>query len=150
MSKQLRQETILRLVRQKPIVNQQVLQQELHKVGFEATQATLSRDLSELGLVKTAEGYKLPAQVLEPAHATNSELRRMLREFMRDASAANNLLVVKTPTGSANALGIALDKAALPEIVGTVAGDDTILVVTRSAATARSLRKKFLHLVSQN
>lgn len=150
MSKQLRHETILRLVRQKPIVNQQVLQQELHKVGFEATQATLSRDLSELGLLKTAEGYKLPAQVLEPTHATNSELRRMLREFMRDASAANNLLVVKTPTGSANALGIALDKAALPEIVGTVAGDDTILVVTRSAATARSLRKKFLHLVSQN
>ncbi|MBZ5534457.1 MAG: ArgR family transcriptional regulator [Acidobacteriia bacterium] len=150
MTKQLRHEAILRLVRLKPVPNQQVLQQELRKVGLEATQATLSRDLSELGLVKTVEGYKLLAQVIEPPHASNSELRRMLREFMREATAANNLLVVKTPTGSANALGIALDNAALAEIVGTVAGDDTILVVTRSAATARSLRRKFFHLVSSN
>lgn len=147
MTKQLRQETIIRLVRQKPIGNQLTLQQELNRLGLRATQATLSRDLTELGLVKTSEGYKLPAQVGESVHATNSELKRMFREFMREASAANNLVVLKTPTGSANALGIALDKAALPEVVGTVAGDDTILVVTRSAATARSLRKKFLSLV---
>ncbi|MGB7622767.1 MAG: ArgR family transcriptional regulator [Terriglobia bacterium] len=150
MTKQLRHESILRLVRLKPVPNQQTLQQELRKLGFEATQATLSRDLSELGLVKTGEGYKLLAQVVEAPHASNSELRRFLREFMREATAANNLLVVKTPTGSANALGIALDNAALPEIVGTVAGDDTILVVTRSAATARSLRRKFMNLVSSN
>lgn len=148
MTKQLRLENILRLVRQKPIPNQLVLRQELSRLGLETTQATLSRDLSELGLVKTGEGYKLPAQVSETPHASNSELRQRLREFMREATAANNLLVVKTPTGSANALGIALDKASLPEIVGTVAGDDTILVVTRSAATARGLRKKFMNLVS--
>ena len=65
MTKQLRHETILRLVRHKPIPNQQALQQELQRLGLEATQATLSRDLSELGLVKTGEGYKLPAQVAE-------------------------------------------------------------------------------------
>jgi transcriptional regulator of arginine metabolism len=148
MSKQLRQETILKLVRQRPISNQEALQQELSRLGLQATQATLSRDLAELGLVKTTEGYKLPAQILEPAHGSNHELKHMLLEFMREATSANNLLVVKTPTGSANALAIALDKASLPEIVGTVAGDDTILVVTRSAATARVLRKKFLDLVS--
>jgi transcriptional regulator of arginine metabolism len=147
MSKQLRHETILRLVRQKPIANQQALQQELAKSGLHTTQATLSRDLSELGLVKTGDGYKLPAQITESFHATHSELKRMLREFMREATPANNLVVVKTPAGNANALGIALDNAALPEIVGTVAGDDTILVVTRSAATARSVQKKFLNLV---
>jgi transcriptional regulator of arginine metabolism len=150
MTKQLRHESILRLVRLKPILNQQILQQELHKLGFEATQATLSRDLSELGLIKTGEGYRLLAQAMESPHASNSELRRSLREYMREATAANNLLVVKTPTGSANALGSALDNAALSEIVGTVAGDDTILVVTRSAATARSLRRKFMNLVSSN
>jgi transcriptional regulator of arginine metabolism len=148
MSKQLRQETILKLVRQRPISNQQVLQQELSRLGLQATQATLSRDLAEMGLLKTTEGYKLPAQILEPVHGSDHELKRMLREFMREATSANNLLVVKTPTGSANALAIALDKALLPEIVGTIAGDDTILVVTRSAATARVLRKKFLGLLS--
>ncbi len=148
MTKQLRHETILRLVRQRSVPNQQVLRQELEKNGITTTQATLSRDLSELGLVKTSEGYKLPAQLGETLHASNTELKRVLREFMREATAANNLLVVKTPVGSANALGIALDKASLPEVVGTVAGDDTILVVTRSAATARSLRKKFLNLVA--
>jgi transcriptional regulator of arginine metabolism len=148
MSKQLRQETILKLVRQRPISNQQVLQQELSRLGLQATQATLSRDLAEMALLKTTEGYKLPAQILEPVHGSDHELKRMLREFMREATSANNLLVVKTPTGSANALAIALDKALLPEIVGTIAGDDTILVVTRSAATARVLRKKFLGLLS--
>lgn len=148
MTKQLRQETILRLVRHKPIGNQLALQQELRKAGIQTTQTTLSRDLSELGLVKTGEGYKLPAQVVPESSAPLNELKRMLREFMREARAANNLVVVKTPTGSANALGIALDKATLPEIVGTVAGDDTILVVTRSASTARNLEKKFLNLVS--
>lgn len=147
MTKQLRHETILRVVRQKAVANQQALQQELARAGISATQATLSRDLTELGLVKTSEGYKLPAQIGELPHASNTELRRMLREFMREATPANNLVVVKTPVGSANALGIALDKASLPEVVGTVAGDDTILVVTRSAATARSLRRKFMNLV---
>ncbi len=117
-------------------------------MGIQATQATLSRDLSELGLVKTGEGYKLPAQVGEMIPSSNSELKRMLREFMREATPASNLVVVKTPVGSANALGIALDNASLPEVVGTVAGDDTILVVTRSAATARGLRKKLLSLVA--
>lgn len=148
MPKQLRQETILRLVRYKAITNQLALQHELRKTGIQTTQTTLSRDLADLGLVKTPEGYKRPAQIVPESSAPLNELKRMLREFMREAQAANNLVVVKTPTGSANALGIALDKAALTEIVGTVAGDDTILVVTRSASTARNLRKKFLNLVS--
>lgn len=147
MTKPLRQETILKLVRQAPIPNQHLLQVELKKAGLATTQATLSRDLAELGLVKTAEGYKLPAQVTELPPFANGDLKRVLREFLREASPANNLVVVKTPPGNANALGIALDKAALPEVVGTIAGDDTILVVTRSAATARSLRKKFLNWV---
>jgi len=147
MTKPLRQETILKLVRQAPIPNQHTLQQELRKAGLATTQATLSRDLSELGLVKTTDGYKLPAQVIDLPQSANGELKRTLREFMREASAANNLVVVKTPAGSANALSIALDKASLQEIVGTVAGDDTILVVTRSAATARSLRRKLLNWV---
>jgi len=93
------------------------------------TQATVSRDVHELRLVKTDRGYQtLTTQAAPPAPS----LSRMAREGIREMRPAQNMLVIKTPPGGAQSLGAALDAVGWPEIVGTVAGDDTILVISPS------------------
>jgi len=127
--KTLRQGQILKLVTREAIGNQDALCRRLRAGGLRVTQATVSRDVHELKLVKTERGYQpLVAEAAPPAPA----LPRMARESIRDIRAAQNLLVLKTPPGGAQSLAAALDAAGWAEVVGTVAGDDTILIISGS------------------
>ena len=143
MSKSYRQGQILKLIRAQPIRTQDELAQELRKAGIAATQVTLSRDLRELRLAKTAEGYReLEAEEIGP------ELRLLSAEFLHDIRAAQNLVVLKTSPGHANSVAVALDAEEWPEIVGTIAGDDTILVIAPDNATAEAVQKKLLQFLA--
>jgi len=140
MNKTFRQGQILKLIHAKSIFTQDDLAQELEKsFGIHTTQVTLSRDIRELGLLKTAEGYRQ----VEPV-AGGPEFATVAAEFLWDIRVAQNLAVLKTSPGNANALAVALDKEEWPEVVGTIAGDDTILVVAPDSETAIRLREKLL------
>jgi transcriptional regulator of arginine metabolism len=141
MNKAYRQEQILRLIRNRRITTQEHLAQELAELGIETTQVTLSRDIRELGLVKTTEGYR---QIGDAAAAPHSDFEAEAAELLTDVRMAQNLIVLRTRPGHANALAIALDQADWPEVVGTVAGDDTILVVTPDRRVASALHKKMV------
>ena len=135
MSKVSRQNVILELVQQESIANQEQLRKLLLRQGFDVTQATLSRDINELALVKTGDGYTLPRgeQSAEPGHHSTG---RLVREFVLEVREAQHLLVVKTATGSAPPGAAAMDGEGWPEVVGTVGGDDTILVISQSRKNA--------------
>jgi transcriptional regulator of arginine metabolism len=139
MNKGYRQAQILELVRRRPVHTQEDLAAELRERGIQTTQVTLSRDMKDLRLVKTPDGYR---PIDERPHAPHIEI--VLQEFLRDVRIAQNLLVLRTPPGSANALAVALDQEEWPDIVGTIAGDDTILVVARDNLRAAELRERFL------
>jgi transcriptional regulator of arginine metabolism len=144
MNKTFRQGQILKLIRSRPILTQEDLARELKQAfGIQTTQVTLSRDVRELGLLKTPEGYRQLSQAAGP------ELSTITAEFLQDARVAQNLIVLRTSPGNANALAAALDKEEWPEVVGTIAGDDTILVVAPDAATALKLRDRLLAFVER-
>jgi len=137
--KTLRQGQILRLVAREEIENQDDLCRRLRAEGLRVTQATVSRDVHELRLVKTERGYQTLAVQAAPAAPA---LPRMAREGIRDLRPAQNMLVIKTPPGGAQSLGAALDAEGWPEIVGTVAGDDTILVISGSTRQRLAAQKR--------
>jgi transcriptional regulator of arginine metabolism len=147
MSKFDRQGAILRLVRQRELGTQAEVAEALRSEGFDAVQTTVSRDIAQLGLVKTrgAEGrlvYALPgAADLDRL----SELTSALRRWAITLDATGNLTVIKTPPGFANALARAIDEAYLPDVVGTVAGDDTIFVAAREGLTGADLADELRH-----
>jgi transcriptional regulator of arginine metabolism len=144
-SKRLRQGQILKLVAEEEIASQDDLRRKLAQEGMRVTQATLSRDLQELRLVKTAEGYRaLPGADSEDD--AQSRLAHALKEFLLDVREAQNLLVLKTPPGGAQPLAAALDAGRLRQLAGTIAGDDTVLVVTPSRRAAVGLRKRMREL----
>ena len=143
MNKSFRQGQILRIIRDKEIHTQEELARSLSSLGIQTTQVTLSRDIRDLGLVKTTEGYK-PLSTEE----SGPELTDVVAEFMQDIRVAQNLVVVRTSPGNANSLAIAIDKEKLDEVVGTVAGDDTILVITPDSVTATAFRQKLLDFIS--
>jgi transcriptional regulator of arginine metabolism len=148
--KRYRQGQILKLIASGVIANQDELRRRLAQLKLRATQATLSRDLRELKLVKTPEGYKQlsgTAEEAAPVPAPLQALARALREFLLDIRPAENLLVLKTPPGGAQPLAAALDAEHSAEIAGTIAGDDTILVVTPTRKTREALQKKIEELV---
>jgi transcriptional regulator of arginine metabolism len=135
MSKLSRQNLILDLVQQEPVVNQEQLRKLLFRQGFDVTQATLSRDINELALVKTPAGYGISRgdQQAEPGYHSAG---RLVRGFVIEVREAQNLLVIKTATGSAQPVAAAIDSEGWAEIVGTVGGDDTILVISQSKKNA--------------
>jgi transcriptional regulator of arginine metabolism len=140
MNKTFRQGQILKLIRSKRILTQEDLAGELKQTsGIQTTQVTLSRDIRELGLLKTAEGYRQ----LAPSTA-GPDFGTLARELLQDVRMAQNLVVLRTSPGNANALAVALDKEDWPEVVGTIAGDDTILAIAPDAAIAGRLREKLL------
>ncbi|HEX5226141.1 MAG TPA: ArgR family transcriptional regulator [Bryobacteraceae bacterium] len=140
MNKAYRQGQILKLIRGRRIQTQDDLARELKdSYGIDTTQVTLSRDIRELGLLKTPEGYR---QV--EAGPTGPDLASVAAELLQDARVAQNLIVLRTSPGNANALAVALDKQDWPDVVGTIAGDDTILIVAPDSAAAEKLRKKLL------
>lgn len=143
MNKAFRQGQILNLIRAKSILTQDDLARELKETyGIHATQVTLSRDIRELGLLKTPDGYRQVA-----AGPAGPDLATITSEFLQDVRVAQNLIVLKTSPGNANTLAVALDKQQWPEIVGTLAGDDTILVVAPDGSAAAKLRDRLLGLV---
>jgi len=140
---------ILRLVSGERITNQEDLRRRLAQQRLRVTQATLSRDLQELKLVKTPDGYK-PAAVLPEEAAPLPPLARALSEFLLDIRPAENLLVLKTPPSGAQPLAAAADAAKFPEVAGTIAGDDTVLIITPDKKSRESLQRKIETLLGRS
>lgn len=138
-----RRQRILRLLERERVRNQAELQSRLAAAGIDVNQATLSRDLRDLGVVKGKDGYELPQAPLAPDSAHQS-LWHAVHAWLLAATAAQNLVVLRTPAGSAQPLGVALDQAALDGVVGTIAGDDTVLAVCSTAAKAKALVRRLL------
>ncbi|HWJ04503.1 MAG TPA: hypothetical protein VNS57_01785 [Steroidobacteraceae bacterium] len=134
----LRRDAIVRILRQSEVSRQAELVELLREAGFEATQSSISRDLRELGVVKGADRYLIPAveDALTPSHFET------VRTFVKGYQAAGpTLTVLRTAVGTAQSVAIALDKARWPEVVGTIAGDDTIFIATESARAQRQLHE---------
>jgi transcriptional regulator of arginine metabolism len=144
MTKTYRQGQILKLIRANKILTQDDLAQELAKQGIAATQVTLSRDIRDLRLVKTRDGYQeiVPEEV-------GPQFSILAGEFLKDVLRAQNLVVLKTSPGHANSVAVALDNEKWPEVVGTIAGDDTILVITPDTPTGESVQEKLLELLDR-
>ena len=143
-----RQRAILRIVERRSVATQGELRDLLKTRGFRVDQATVSRDIRELGLVKTSPDGTIPRyatveSVSPPAHMRATAI---LSRLVRGVEASGNLLVVKTGPGEANPVGLALDRLGWREIAGTVAGDDTLLVVVREGSSARRLGRRILNL----
>lgn len=143
-----RQAAICDIVAREPVRSQEQLRRRLAARGFRATQATLSRDIKELGLVKRAAdgAYQADAAMTArpgPAGAPRQALARTLVECLTGLAVSQQLLVVHTGAGQASLVGLAIDRARLPEVIGTVAGDDTVLVVCRTPRAARTLLQQF-------
>src|SRR6266576_2546571 len=139
-----RQGAILALIDSEPLHSQEQLRRRLLKAVFEATQATISRDIKELGLVKRpGDGayQRLGTEATDPETALTA-LERAANEFLRNVERVQQLVVIRTGRGQAQALAEALDGARLEEVVGTIAGDDTILVIARGARGAAVLVKR--------
>src|SRR5215471_15635838 len=145
MNKTLRQRAILDALKHGSIASQEDLQRVLRRRGFKVGQATLSRDIRDLNLSKTSHGYSLPhgdgGIALPP-------VSRLVREFVLDIRSAQNQLVIKTIVGSAQPVAPALDETDWPELVGTIAGDDTILIVCPDKEDARELAGRIEEMLS--
>jgi transcriptional regulator of arginine metabolism len=142
-----RREEILRIVRQTPVHSQDELMEALRKQGFRVTQPTLSRDLRELGLVKTPNGYVspealAPVAAFAPRESREHRLEQLVRDTVLFAEAAGNLVVVKTPIAAAQPLASAIDAAPIDDALGTIGGDDTIFVAFRTPAAAASFARR--------
>ena len=148
--KQLRQRAIRDLVEQRPIRTQQELAAALRDRGFRATQATISRDVAELGLGKgSREGraaYVLPPRLRDAEVSGEDRLRRLLVDVPVEFRVADLILVIKTLPGSAHAVAAALDRTRWPEIIGSIAGDDTVFVATGDRSSLRRLRDRLIGL----
>lgn len=144
--KRFRQGQILKLVTSEPISSQDELRRRLSHLKMRVTQGTLSRDMTELKLVKTAEGYK-PLSNGDESAAPVPALARALREFLMDVRPAFNLLVLKTPPSGAQPLAAALDAEKFKEVAGTIAGDDTVLVITPSKQARAAVQKRMEDLL---
>lgn len=140
-----RQRLISELLRSRAVASQEALLSALREEGFSTTQATISRDLDQLGAVKLRRAgvtsYALPEEV-SVANAPERRLRSILVEWVRSVEAVGQLVVVRTPPGSAHLVGVALDQSRLPEVAGTICGDDTIFIAVRTTDEARSLAKR--------
>ena len=139
-----RKAVILELVDREAITSQEQLREKLRERGIEATQATLSRDIRELGLVKrSVDGAYRRSGGDVPGTGGEAALRRAVEEYLRTQETIEQLLVLRTDPGQAQSLAIAIDRARLSEIAGTIGGDDTILVICRSATDASSIAERF-------
>jgi len=131
------------MVREGGVRSQEEIQRRLRRRGFAVAQPTLSRDLKALGLAKTPAGYVTPVgMAFVPAHTRQQVLDRMLGESVLSVHAAASLVVIRTPPAGAHPLARAMDEADLDDVVGTVAGDDTVFVATSGAAAARRLERR--------
>ena len=144
--KQARQRAIRDLVDQRPIRTQQELAAALREQGFRTTQATISRDVAELGLVKAGregiQAYALPPRLVEAETSGEDRLRKLLADLPVELREAGLLVVVKTLPGSAHAIAAALDRARWPEVAGSIAGDDTVFVACVDRASLQRVKSR--------
>jgi transcriptional regulator of arginine metabolism len=139
-----RKAVVVELVEREAITSQEQLREKLRERGIEATQATLSRDIRELGLVKRSiDGAYRRSGAEIPGPAGEGALRRAVEEYLRTLETIEQLLVLRTDPGQAQPLAIAIDRARLAEIAGTIGGDDTILVICRSSTDAAAIADRF-------
>jgi transcriptional regulator of arginine metabolism len=146
LTKARRHAVIEQLVREHSIASQTELQQRLASKRIDVTQATLSRDLQVLGVLKGPQGYQLPAEADVETDA--STLKRTLQRELRWVDYSGETVMLRTDFGHANALAVELDRAHMPEILGTIAGDDTIFILVRRGRSARTLANRFRNLAS--
>jgi transcriptional regulator of arginine metabolism len=151
-----RREAILRLVREAPVRSQEDLLRGLKLRGFSVTQPTLSRDVRELGLAKTPAGYVAPGDlsalqsapgVLGAPGTRDDRLHQALRDFVASVEIAGPIVVLRTPPAAAQPVARAIDDAAIEQIAGTIAGDDTVFVAARGSSAARAVAARFLSFV---
>jgi len=140
--KRFRQGQILKLLTGQPVASQDELRRRLGHLGMRVTQATLSRDLRELRLVKTAKGYRSLAAAGAEEASPLPTLEHALKEFLLDMRPAQNMLVLKTPPGGAQPLAAAVDAEHWKEVAGTLAGDDTVLIVSTSRSASNAIQKR--------
>jgi transcriptional regulator of arginine metabolism len=147
MDKLYRRSQILDLLKAEAVSDQAELRRRLAQRGIRVTQATVSRDIRELGVAKSREGYRWP-KAAESGAPPQPTLPVILKEFLREVRQASNLVIVKTHPGNAHTVAMALDLADWRDIEGTVAGDDTIFVAAAGARNAARLRKKILAMLA--
>jgi len=145
MNRTARHKAILEVLESGPIESQDVLQHRLEERGFEVGQATLSRDIHELKLAKGPEGYTRTGES-RGAETVLPSVMHLMQDFVVEIRQAQNLLVVKTTVGSAQPVALALDSSHWPEVVGTVAGDDTVLVIAADRKKAHALAQRIRKL----
>jgi transcriptional regulator of arginine metabolism len=147
-----RQKAMSDLIRAEPIASQEEVTERLGALGFAVTQATVSRDLDQLGAVKVKRGgvlsYALPDQMAETDWSAD-RLERILREWVLSVEAAGNLIVIRTPPGSAQLVGSAIDHAKPHEIAGTVSGDDTLFLAVRDGFSMPVVVARFRALIGE-
>jgi transcriptional regulator of arginine metabolism len=138
-----RQSVILDVIQRQPVRNQEQLRRLVRAAGFDVTQATLSRDIREMGLVKggAEAAYQPPGPAGSNGHAAKLLLNRAVAEYLTRVDRVQQLVLLRTGPGQAQLLGVALDGARLPEVLGTIAGDDTILAIAPDVRRARALVK---------
>lgn len=143
--KQKRHFKIREIIKEKPIETQEELAAELRKAGFDVTQATVSRDIKELKLIKVLKdnGRYCYAEAPENMSVSLDRLLKIFKESITNFASAGNLIVIKTSSGTAPAVGEAIDSLNWPEILGTIAGDNTILVIAKSKKAVDDILKKF-------
>ena len=145
MNKSYRQGQVHNLIRARAIHTQDELARALKDQGIAAAQVTLSRDIRELGLVKTTEGYR---QILR--ESGGPDFAAVAADFLMDVRVARNLVVLKTSPANASTLAAALDREGWPEVAGTIAGDDTVLAISPDDASAQRLRDRLLGLLEKS
>ena len=140
--KERRQRAIAELIRGHALSSQEELADRLSSLGFAVTQATISRDLEQIGAVKVRREGQLSYALPEMSRTAPPRIAAVFRDWVQSVEAAANLVVIKTPPGSAHLVGVVLDQSDLPEIVGTICGDDTIFIACRSADESAALSSK--------
>ena len=147
-----RQKALADMLRDEPIGSQEEATARLAALGYSVTQATVSRDLDQLGAVKVKRGgmlsYALPDQMGDSDWAAG-RLERIFREWVQSVEAAGNMVVLKTPPGSAHLVGLAIDQARLEEVAGTISGDDTLFIAVRDGVTVGTLASRLRQLSGQ-
>jgi len=151
MSKSERQAKLLQLIREADISTQEELVVAFNKIGLEVTQATISRDIKELGIIKVTSGHGLQKYVPmeRSGEVASGRLMKVFSEAVVQVDLAVNLVIIKSLPGMAQACASALDSMRLPEVAGSIAGDDTVFVATRSAEQAVALSQTLSRIALQ-
>jgi transcriptional regulator of arginine metabolism len=137
--KERRQKALADVIRSGPRASQDELCEQMAGLGFSVTQATISRDLDQIGAVRVRRDGRLAYALPDDGRGPGTRLAAVFRDFVRSVEPAGNLVVIKTPPGSAHLVGVVLDEAGLDQVVGTICGDDTIFIACATAAAATSL-----------